>query len=397
MRVWVAESYFAEQVDNKALKLAYEVASRNRQAVPLADWTAGLAAWRLGKPGKAAEHFQALAKAEHLGDWERSAGAYWAARTLLRVKAPGDVVPMLRIAGEVPLSFYGLLARRQLGLSPTDPWATLDLTAADFQKLSRDKGVLRAAALTQVGRIPDADLELSWAHGRLELADDPALVALARHLNLAHAQLKVALYSGAEGLESGLFPIPAYVPEGGYTVDRALLFAIMRKESKFVIDAKSRAGARGLMQVMPATARYISGDASYLGAGRERLMNPSHNLSLAQNYTTRLMDLVEPKSNLLMVVAAYNAGPGNVRRWRSRVKYGNDPLLFVETIPLTETRNYVEKVMASFWIYRASLGQPVPSLDALAAGDWPFYEALDPPAGRARVALRGTAPLDVGP
>ena len=74
---------------------------------------------------------------------------------------------------------------------------------------------------------------------------------------------------------------------------------------------------------------------------------------------------------------AYNGGPGNLGRWENRIDYNDDPLLFIETIPYRETRNFIEKVIANMWIYRMRFGQPTPSLDAAAAGAWPVYEALD--------------------
>ena len=81
--------------------------------------------------------------------------------------------------------------------------------------------------------------------------------------------------------------------------------------------------------------------------------------------------------DLLRLIAAYNAGPGNVARWNASMSYRNDPLLFLETIPVHETRAYVQRVLACSWIYASRLGRPAPSLDALAAGRWPRYHAAE--------------------
>ncbi len=389
IRTWIAASYYMEQMDDVALDVAQEVARENRAAVPMADWIAGLAAWRTGKFILAAEHFEALARAKVLGDWERSAGGFWAARAFLRAREPQQVIPMLRIAAKTPLSFYGLLARRQLAQPVIDDWSLPPLDREGIARLRQDKGVERAIALAELGQRERADEELSWAHGRLKPEQDRTLMGLAMELSLPHTQLKTALSTAEDGLEWGLFPTPTYEPNGGYTVDRALLFAIIRKESKFVASAQSHAGARGLMQLMPATARFVSGDSSYQGKGRDLLFDPARNLALGQKYTAQLMNRMEPKGNLLMALCAYNAGPGNLRRWQRSVRFQDDPLLFLESIPVSETRDYVERVMAAFWIYRATMGQNTPSLATLASGQWPIYSPLDgnqPPARMAQAA-----------
>lgn len=378
IRSWIARSYFMEQVDKKSLALALDVAEANRAAVPQADWIAGLAAWRLGQIDKAAEHFSAMAKADHVPDWDRSAAAYWAARAALAIRRPEDVVPMLRLAAEHPLSFYGLLARRQLGLPLLADWGVETLDAKTLERLKGDRAVTRAIALAQLGMAAEADRELAFVHGRMDPSQDADLLALARQLRLPHMELKIAISSDQPGLEAGLYPIPPYEPEGGYRLDRALLYAIMRKESKFIPNATSRAGARGLMQIMPATAHFITGERTFRQKRNKALYNPALNLRLGQTYADRLMGEVEPEGNLLMLMTAYNAGPGNLRRWLRSVQFDEDPLLFIESIPVIETRTYVERVMASFWIYRARLGQETPSLDALAEGAWPVYQGLDP-------------------
>ena len=81
--------------------------------------------------------------------------------------------------------------------------------------------------------------------------------------------------------------------------------------------------------------------------------------------------------NLFFATVAYNAGPGNLSKWRRKSDYRNDPLLFIESIKSRETRNYVEHVLTNFWAYRLRLGQPTPSLDAVAAGEWPVYTPFD--------------------
>lgn len=384
IRQRVAQSYYAEQVDDKALEVAQAVAARSRAGVPLADWTAGLAAWRLDKHGLAATHFAALARAEHVSDTTRAAGAYWAARAFLRTRQTEKVIPMLKVAAESPLSFYGLLARRQLGLPVAPDWSAPALTAATRDTFLAQPAARRAIAAHQAGRDDLAAAELSYAHGRLDRSQDRALMALAGTLELPAVELRVAMAARGAGLAESLFPTPDFTPRRGYTVDRALLLAIIRKESKFLASAVSRAGARGLMQVMPITAHDVTGDRRFRGTRRNELLDPTTNLELGQAYVLRLMDQMNPDASLLPFLTAYNAGPGNLRRWLRTIEFDADPLLFVESLPVPETRAYVETVMANLWVYRTRLGQPTPSLDALASGAWPVYTPLeaDPDTGR---------------
>ena len=77
------------------------------------------------------------------------------------------------------------------------------------------------------------------------------------------------------------------------------------------------------------------------------------------------------------MATAWNGGPGNLNKWRRNINHMNDPLFFIESIPSRETRIFIEKVLSNLWIYRLRLGQPTPSLDAIAAGQWPVYKSLD--------------------
>ncbi len=98
---------------------------------------------------------------------------------------------------------------------------------------------------------------------------------------------------------------------------------------------------------------------------------------LGQAYLDQILQLPGIDGNLMLVAAAYNAGPGRVKAWREALQLDDDPLLFLESIPLPETRIYVKKVLTNLWNYRARLGQPRPSLKALTGNHWPLYQDLD--------------------
>ncbi|MGB0921823.1 MAG: transglycosylase SLT domain-containing protein [Alphaproteobacteria bacterium] len=407
-RQWIAAGYYYKGRYKEAQYLAEKAAARSGNKVPLSHWYAGLMQWRQGDIKRAASHFEVVATSPATSGWTRAAGAYWAARANLILLNAEKVVSMLAIAADYPRSFYGLLAARALGEKA--------LLRFDLPPLSRDKvasllvvpEVRRAIALLELGRQADAEKELRLAYGRTSWRLDPALVALATVLNLPNTQYliglgaanydKVARKSGVSQLPKGLeprpydaalYPMPPWEPKNGYEIDRAMLLAFTRQESRFLTQAYNPSGASGLMQILPSTAGYLMKDKSLASeAGRDRLFNPAENLAIGQRYINSLLGKHYYKGNLLKAIAAYNGGPGNLNTWLRKTDHGDDPLLFIESIPSRETRNYVERVLSNLWIYRMRLGQPTPSLDQLVAGEWPRYTTLDTSDDRRRVASR---------
>ncbi len=382
----IAASYFIENDNENAYLTADSIARNHGRAVPLADWYAGLSAWRMEKYDDAARHFERLARASSVSDWSRAAGGFWAARAYLANHEPDHVAEMLEIASNTGATFYGLLATRQLGREPHFNWIEPKLDRAAYETLIQDSAVARAVALVQIGKRELAQQELMRAHGWLPASTNEALIALAATFKLSAVELQAAsaanlpqarMHDGAITLNAGLYPVPNYKPKHGFRIDRALFYAVMRQESKFQPDAKSGAGARGLMQIMPATASVIAQDRTLARANKDKLLDPSFNLSLAQNYFETLMASGEPRGNLFMLTTAYNGGPGNLSRWLDQINFKGDPFLFIESIPAAETRGYIERVVMNFWIYRSRLGQPFPSLDASASGDWPIYDNFE--------------------
>ena len=382
MRSWIAASLYYQGYVKTAQEIALS-ASRNGDTGVLAYWISGLIAYREGDITTAYDFFSAMAAVPYQEDSLRAAAGFWAARTALAAGEPQGVAPNLEIAAEFPFQFYGQLALAQLGRTFDHDWSAPMVTPDGLAALiEAEPRVKRAIALAEAGRKADADLELRWANGSIPAERDYDLLAVALGLNMPAAAIDIALAGDAPYLQAGLFPIPDYAPEDGFKVDRALLYALMRQESKFKTEATSRVGARGLMQLMPRTASYISGDRSlrYRGEkGRDRLYEPGYNLRLGQSYVSYLIDSAA-EGDLFKMATAYNGGPGNLRRWSKKMEI-EDPLLFIESIPNRESRDFVEHVLTNFWVYRARLGQPAPSRDRVAAGELPLYEALDQIAG----------------
>lgn len=383
-RADVAEGYLFNGENQKALALAET--ARTAAWRLLAHWDAGLAAWRLGRLGEARTHFETLARTPDLSSWNLSAAAFWAARVQERSNRPDLVKYWLGLAAEQPRTFYGMLAQRRLAAETYFNFEPEIFTDIDLNALTGIPAARRALALLQLGATEAAELELRTLASGAPFTLYPALVALADRGNMPALGIQLAtMLSQVDGRrhDHALFPVPGWQPQGGFTVDRALLFALIRQESQFLPDARSSAGAIGLMQLMPDTA---SDMAARLGiklpaASRSAVpTDPKLNLTLGQEYLSMLLQHDQIEGNLILFAAAYNSGPTNLLRWLARPEYHKDPLLFLESLPSRETRVFTERVLANYWVYRTRLGQKTPDLDMLAAGDWPVYVALDTPS-----------------
>ena len=166
------------------------------------------------------------------------------------------------------------------------------------------------------------------------------------------------------------YPLPEWEPLNGWKTERSLLLALMRQESGFNPYAVSSAGARGVMQLLPSTAYYITKDRQ-LKKNKNKLFDVTYNMEAGQRYVNYLMAKEFIDGNLFFMMAAYNAGPGNLMKWKKKMRYQNDPLLFIELLPAAQTRIYIERVMANYWIYSMRMGEFPESLEQLNSGLWP--------------------------
>lgn len=268
-------------------------------------WIAGLAAYRLKKFGEAKTFFVQVANDLTQDDSLRSAAAFWAARAVTQAGEPEEAAPYLRMAAMAPFTFYGMLAQRQLGME------------AGAQ-------LIRVASL--------AGSSASWSSSY----DD--------------------------------YPTPELFPAGGFTLDKALVYALVRQESRFNPYAVSNAGAVGLMQLMPAAAAHASGDDNMM-TNVIPLFDAPTNLRLGQDYFQWLLEEGVGDYDMLKAVAAYNGGPGMLQKTQAKLgDDASDDLLLMECLPARETRNYVEQVMTAYWTYRKKFGEEAKTLDAVAMG-----------------------------
>lgn len=371
--------------DAEAFRLAAE-GSAAAPGDPEIAFTAGLAAWALGRWDAALMHFERAALGT--GNGQRAAAAFWAARAAGRARRPEIALPWLLEAAQEPRTFHGMIARRALGLGPGLAWTQETLGQAEALVLAETPGGWRALALLQIGQAEraEAELRLLWSQVRGHAVLARAVAVLAELANLQGLSAAASAQPDQEARARDFlrYPLPALRPAGGFSVDPALLYAIALQESRFDPTAVSPAGARGLLQVMPGTASFIASDPDLRGEEAWRLHDPSLSMELGQRYLLFLARSEVTGGDLIRILAAYNAGPGNLQRWMPAQRHREDPFLFIESIPYDETRDYVQKVLANSWAYASRLGLPTPSLDHMAQGKFP--EFLSVPALAAMLA-----------
>jgi soluble lytic murein transglycosylase len=380
LRAEIAQIVFAQGGDEAALKLAIAADRQAGAEVGLAPFIAGLAEWRMGRPDRAEAWFKSAFAAKFLQPGQRAGAAFWAARAIKEQQRDSDYHAWLRRAAESGRTFYGLLARRALGdtLRPSQSIASLTLGEADVEAVDETEAGHRAFALLQVGQDARAaaELQLLWSQTRDKAGFSRSIMLVARQAGL----------TTLAGQFARLFePAPVHLPDhrlrpkGGFRTDPALVYALARLESNFDPLAVSRAGARGLMQLMPSTVDFIIGKNL-----SQELHDPSVSLDLGQRYLTMLAQYDLIGGDLIRLLASYNSGPGSLGKWIGSIHHNGDPLLFMESVPNDETRGYIPRALAYTWLYAAELHLPSPSLDELAAGSWPRFRG-DPAAVIARL------------
>jgi soluble lytic murein transglycosylase-like protein len=391
LRTDIAGSYFYNRKPDRAFELASASADRSGEHLPMAGWVAGLSAWKLGKYDAAAKYFEKAAESPRASAWMVSGGAYWAARAHLRNREPQHVSHWLKKAAEHPRTFYGIIALKSLGMEQASfNWEVPALTDRHLRALSKTPAGKRAVALVDAERPELAEQELRRINPGKDKVLQEALVALSGSRGMPGLAMRMgSAFKNTDGdlYDAALYPDAPWKPEKGFEVDRALVYAFIRQESQFDPDANNRSsGARGLMQLMPITARHVSrysGDS----ADQNRLNDPTVNIDIGQKYLNELLGNAGVEKNLFKLAVAYNAGPGKLARFQQEAGDIDDPLLFIESFPVAETRIFVERVLTNYWIYRIKFGQTTSSLDDVVQGDWPVYMAQDDSLGRRFAAV----------
>jgi soluble lytic murein transglycosylase len=323
------------------------------------EFVAGFAALRkLGDANAALNHFQRLTAAVET-PISLARGAYWEGRALEALGRQDEAKAAYSRAAKHQTAYYGLLAAERIGVpmskSILGPQNYPDWTKAAFARSS----VLEAALLLQqagdVGQSKRFFLHLA------EGLDAEGLGQLG-NLALEIGEPHIAVLIGKQAAERGVilpaayYPVTVMVPEG-LAVSRALALSIARRESEFDPEVVSAAGARGLMQVMPGTAKMMAKRIGVEYVAAKLTQDPAYNAALGSEYLAQMVEEFGP--SIALIASGYNAGPGRPRSW---VEQFGDPrrdnvdvVDWVEMIPFAETRTYVMRVAESVVIYRAKL------------------------------------------
>jgi len=282
---------------------------------------------------------------------------YWRARAL---QASGQrlAANALFLALSREHHYYGQLAQEELGPVAQAPSINNKSGSDEVAVISRDPGIARAMALQELGLRTDASLEWDWSIRRFS---DPQLLAaaeLARRVEWYDRAINTAERTRELHDFELRFLAPyrelAQQAASENQIDEAWVFGLMRQESRFVNVASSNVGASGLMQIMPATARWI---ASRLGIKKfktKEMQDPARNIQFGAYYLKHVLSTLDDSP--VLATAAYNAGPGRAQRWRDTRPM--EAAVYIESIPFGETREYVKKVMSNAMYYAARFGQP---------------------------------------
>ncbi len=361
-----------------AQRVAINAVQKSVLPQPEGLWIAGFASYRLKDFEESAKTLRKLTFTVDPNSKYYAKAAWWAHRAYEQIERNSMSNVFLKMAAQDPASFYGQLATAKMGQSQQFSWDWPELKKSDFEVLKKDPGIRRAIALAQMGEKDLAQKEFRHVYPNVPYDMDDALLALALMLDLPNTAMVLSfnLKEREDIYMAGLYPVSnTWKPRDGFKMDKALMNAIIRQESAFKPSVRSRAGARGLMQVMPQTARYIRHKQGKRMYSKAWMTRPDVNLSLGQFYINYLSE--EFDNNIVHMIAAYNGGPGNARKWIRAMPEDVDPMLFIESIPFVETRNYVIKVVSNLWIYRHRLYGEAPSLQAMAFGQWPTQVAMN--------------------
>jgi soluble lytic murein transglycosylase len=320
-------------------------------------------AWKVRAALRARAWPEVLAAIEAMTEEEsrQPAWRYWKARALMEGGRTHEAERILKpLATE--FNFYGQLAVEELGGKIEAPLVAYRPSAAEVDAMSELIGIRRALELYRLGERIDANLEWAWATRGF---DDKQLLAAARVARryenydraISTANRTVSLHDF-----SLRYPAPyrdvMQVHAEQFALDEAWIYGLIRQESRFIANARSQAGARGLMQLMPSTARWVARRLGLKNWRWSRMTDVDTNINLGTYYLRHVLDAVD--GHTLLASAGYNAGPRRARDWRSETPI--EGAIYAETIPFDETRNYVKRVMANTTYYAHNFSQELQSL-----------------------------------
>jgi soluble lytic murein transglycosylase len=363
---WVERQSIARRVLSTGnAELAYRIAEQHGliegTAYSEAEFLLGYIALRYIKnPADAFDHFSRIPTRVNT-PYAKSRAGYWGGRAAAAQANSELAAKCYAAAADHMATFYGQLAAHQLGDdAPPRPAPEPVPDAAELAHFNQNELVRATRVFLDLGyRDQSKIFMLSLADNAPTPTQFAMLAALAEaggRVDLAVAVAKRAIDAGTPLMVRG-YPV-ASLPSGG-TAEPSLLLAITRQESGFERDAVSRAGARGLMQLMPATASAVARQMQLPFSAERLTTDGAYNVLLGRAYLEKL--IADFAGSYGLAIAAYNAGPGRVRQWLR--DYGDprgggiDMVDWIENIPFGETRNYVQRVLEALQIYRGQIGR----------------------------------------
>ena len=286
---------------------------------------------------------------------------YWLGRALDAHRQTEEARSLYQRISDQP-NFYGMLASEELGRSIKLPPFAAPLTAEEAAAARDNLGLKRALALIRLDLRIEGVREWNWTVRGMDDRQLLAAAALAQHSEVFDRAISTADRTLLQHDYALRYPAPfrdlVDAQSRDLALDHGWVYGLMRQESRFVMNAKSGVGAKGLMQLMPATANWVAKKIGLKGYHAGKAGEMKTNVALGTNYLS--MVLASLDNHPVLASAAYNAGPGRARRWRAE-----EPLegaIYAETIPFSETRDYVKKVMTNAVYYTALFEGKVPSL-----------------------------------
>ena len=351
-----------------AYKLAAAHGPVSINAMKDAEFFSGWVALRFLKdPKRALTHFKTMRDAAD-GPISQAQAGYWLGRTYTALNDDKNAAARYTEAAGYFNTYYGAIARQTLDRTATKlPISTIPVPPPEAAHRFAANEAARAAVIAGKAGLVDV-MRIFLGDMKERAADEPTAV-LAAHLALTMGDTQMALKIGKAGLEKGFtgltryaYPVvamPTYEPLRSVP-EKALLYAIARQESEFNTLTKSSAGARGILQIMPGTARGVCGKYRVKCDVGRLMTDAGYNARLASAYVGDTTD--EFAGSYIMAIAGYNAGPGRVREWVGKIgdprDASVDPIDWVEMLNLDETRDYVKKVLSNLQVYRAELDDP---------------------------------------
>lgn len=309
------------------------------------------------------------------GDWKRVRQAidampadlrddptwiYWRARAL-RAAGERDEAQQLLTSIAQQTNFYGQLALEDLGQKISIPAAAAPLSSLEMNRISANAGLRRALKFFDLNLRFEAVREWNWELRSMSDREHLAAAEFARQNNVLDRMVNTSDRTKSERDFTQRFPSPfrdyMVTSTSALGLDMAWVYGLIRQESRFVMNARSHVGASGLMQLMPATARFVANKIGMTGFTPDAVNDINTNIQLGTNYLN--MVLRDLDGSQAMATAAYNAGPGRPRAWRASLTRTVEGAVFAETIPFAETRGYVKNVLSNATYYAALFdGQP---------------------------------------